>query len=108
MGKRISAYQQTEVKDAASMIVELVDSKALPPRDIYKTVEEFRNPRHEEFKGGSLWSLYNSVTENLKGSDLTKLADRTMRMQSVFDKFANHSPEIITQDDKESALVLPA
>jgi len=39
---------------------------------------------------------------------LTKLADRTMRMQSVFDKFANHSPEIITQDDKESALVLPA
>jgi len=29
-------------------------------------------------------------------------------MQSIFDKFANHSPVIISQDDKESALVLPA
>jgi hypothetical protein len=108
MSKRISAYQQTEVQDAAAMIVQLVDSKAFPARDIYKAVEEFRNPRHEEFKGGSLWSLYNSVTENLKGSNINLLADRTMRMQSVFDKFANHSPEIISQDDKESALVLPA
>ena len=108
MSKRISADQQTEVRDAAAMIVQLVDSKAFPARDIYKAVEEFRNPRHEEFKGGSLWSLYNSVTENLKGSNINLLADRTMRMQSVFDKFANHSPEIISQDDKNSALVLPA
>ena len=108
MGKRINAYQQAEVRDAASMIVDLVDAKAFPARDIYKAVEEFRNPRHEEFKGGSLWTLYNSITENLKGGDLTKLADRTMRMQSIFDKFANHTPEIISQEDKESALVLPA
>lgn len=108
MGKRITSYQNTEVMDAAKMIVELVDAKAFPARDIYKAVEEFRNPRHEEFKGGSLWSLYNSITENLKGGDLTKLADRTMRMQSIFDKFANHIPKIITQEDKESALVLPA
>ena len=108
MGKRITSYQNTEVMDAAKMIVELVDAKAFPARDIYKAVEEFRNPRHEEFKGGSLWTLYNSITENLKGGDLTKLADRTMRMQSIFDKFANHIPEIITQEDKESALVLPA
>ena len=108
MGKRIGAYQQTEVRDAAAMIVDLVDAKAFPARDIYKAVEEFRNPRHEEFKGGSLWTLYNSITENLKGGDLTKLADRTMRMQSIFDKFANHSPVIISQEDKESALVLPA
>jgi hypothetical protein len=29
-------------------------------------------------------------------------------MQYIFDKFANHTPEIISQEDKESALVLPA
>ena len=108
MGSRIESYKETEVESASDLIVQLVDAKAFPARDIYKAVEEFRNPRHEEFKGGSLWTLYNSITENLKGGDLTKLADRTMRMQSIFDKFANHSPVIISQEDKESALVLPA
>jgi hypothetical protein len=108
MGSRIESYKETEVESASDLIVQLVDAKAFPARDIYKAVEEFRNPRHEEFKGGSLWTLYNSITENLKGGDLTKLADRTMRMQSIFDKFANHSSEIISQEDKESALVLPA
>ena len=106
MGKRIQSYKETEVESASDLIVQLVDTKAFPARDIYKAVEEFRNPRHEEFKGGSLWTLYNSITENLKGSDLTKLSDRTMRMQSIFDKVASHNPQIITEEDK--ALALPA
>ena len=97
MGRRIEAYQQTEVQSAADLLVELVDSKAFPARDIYNAIEEFRNPRHAEFKGGSLWTLYNSITENLKGSDLTKLADRTMRVQSVFDKMARHTPNLIIE-----------
>ena len=103
MSKRIESYQQTEVESASDLIVQLVDAKAFPARDIYKAVNEFRNPRHEEFKGGSLWTLYNSITENLKGSDLSKLSDRTMRMQSIFDKVAQ---PIITEEDK--ALALPA
>ena len=103
MSKRIESYQQTEVESASDLIVQLVDARAFPARDIYKAVEEFRNPRHEEFKGGSLWTLYNSITENLKGSDLSKLSDRTMRMQSIFDKVAR---PIITEEDK--ALALPA
>ena len=110
MGNRIESYKQTEVESASDLIVQLVDANAFPARDIYKAVNEFRNPRHEEFKGGSLWTLYNSITENLKGSDLTKLADRTMRMQSVFDKVANHIPDlpevVISEEDK--ALALPA
>lgn len=105
MGKRIKSYQQTEVESASDLIVELVDAKAFPARDIYKAVNEFRNPRHEEFKGGSLWTLYNSVTENLKGSDLSKLSDRTMRMQSIFDRVAN---PVITEEDRTSAVVLSA
>jgi hypothetical protein len=105
MAKRIESYQQTEVESASDLIVELVDAKAFPARDIYKAVNEFRNPRHEEFKGGSLWTLYNSVTENLKGSDLSKLSDRTMRMQSIFDRVAN---PVITEEDRASAVVLSA
>ena len=99
MGKRIEAYKNTEVENAADLLVQLVDTKALPARDIYKTVNEFRNPRHEEFKGGSLWTLYNGVTENLKGGDLSKLPQRTMTMQSVFDKIANHAPVIVEAEE---------
>lgn len=104
MGKRIDAYQATEVaRDrAADLIVSLVDAKAFPARDVYKAVQEFRNPRHEEFKGGSLWTLYNGITENLKGGDLTKLPQRTMTVQSVFDRIAGHRPEIL--DAEEVAL----
>ena len=95
MGNRIEAYKQTEVENVGDLLIDLVDSKAFPARDIYSAVQEFRNPRHEEFKGGSLWTLYNSITENLKGGDLSKLADRTMRMQSIFDKIARHTPNIV-------------
>ena len=106
MGKRIDAYQATEVaRDrAADLIVSLVDAKAFPARDVYKAVQEFRNPRHEEFKGGSLWTLYNGITENLKGGDLTKLPQRTMTVQSVFDRIAGHSPEILGAEE----VALPA
>jgi len=104
MGNRIEAYQQTEISDprAADLLVSLVDAKAFPARDIYNAVQEFRNPRHEEFKGGSLWTLYNSITENLKGGDLSKLPFRTMTVQSIFDRIAGHRPTI------EASIVTPS
>ena len=97
MGKRIDAYKGIEVTKAkaADMVIDLVDAKAFPARDVYKAVKEFETPRHEEFKGGSLWTLYNGITEHLKGGDLSKLPQRTMTVQSVFDKLAGHTPEII-------------
>ena len=97
MGKRSDAYKGIEVAkaNAADMIIDLVDAKAFPARDVYKAVKEFETPRHDEFKGGSLWTLYNGITEHLKGGDLSKLPQRTMTVQSVFDKLAGHTPEII-------------
>ena len=97
MGKRIDAYKGIEVAkaNAADMIIDLVDAKAFPARDVYKAVKEFETPRHDEFKGGARWTLYNGITEHLKGGDLSKLPQRTMTVQSVFDKLAGHTPEII-------------
>ena len=97
MGKRIDAYKGIDVAIAiaADMISDLVDAKAFPARDVYKAVKEFETPRHDEFKGGSLWTLYNGITEHLKGGELSKLPQRTMTVQSVFDKLAGHTPEII-------------
>jgi hypothetical protein len=105
MGKRIELYKQTEISRdrAADLLIDLVDSKAFPARDIYSAVQEFRNPRHEEFKGGTLWTLYNSITENLKSSDLTKLPFRTMTTQSIFDRIADHRPQIALDIDPADA-----
>ena len=42
--------------------------------------------------GENLWGLYNAVTEALKGSDVFKLAQRTMNLQSLFDAQVGFSP----------------
>lgn len=110
MGKRILSYQQSIIADstAADLLVKLVDSKAFPARDIYSAIEEFRKPRHAEFKGNSLWSLYNSVTENLKNGDLTKLPARTIVMQSIFDRAAGHNSVIEIDAECEPLVALEA
>ena len=90
MGARIKSYQETEItkQHAADLLVDLVDAKALPARDIYNVMEEFRNPRHAEFKGGTMWTLFNAYTEKMKGSDLTKLPYRTMAAESILDRIS--------------------
>jgi hypothetical protein len=96
MQTRIDRYQQTEIgfNDACALAVQLAESKALPARDVFNVTQEFKAPRHPEFNSPTLWNLYNAVTENLKGSDLTKLPARTMVMQSLFDTRAGHASVI--------------
>jgi len=105
MGQRIEAYKVAEISDdrASNLVVDLAEAKALPERDVYKTAKEFRNPRHPEFRGNTLWNLYNSVTENLKGGDLSKLPERTMKVQSIFDGIAGHRSAVLV-DAEEVAL----
>lgn len=100
MGIRIEKYKQTILtnEQAENLVIRLVDSRAIPSREIYNVITEFRNPRHDEFKGGSLWTLYNALTECLKGSDLSKLPYRTMMAQSILDPVASHVPAIEVQE----------
>lgn len=109
MGERIAAYQNTplEPSQAHNLVVQLADSKAIPAREIYNVITEFRTPRYVDFEGETLWSLYNSVTENLKGGDISKLPFRTMTTQSIFDRVAGHRPvievqEIVTKGSEEN------
>ena len=106
MGQRVEAYKETEISKerASDLVVDLAEAKAFPERSVYKAVKEFRDPRHPEFRGNTLWNLYNSVTEHLKGGDLFKLPERTMKMQSLFDNVAGHRPVIVEAEE----VVLPA
>lgn len=108
MSDRIAAYKETDISrsQASDLLIDLVDSKVLKPRYVYSTVKEFENPRHAEFKGGNLWNLYNACTETLKNRSVEVLPELTMGMQSVFDRTANHSPQLTV--DNEIGLVLPS
>ena len=92
METRINSYKNAEIgfDQACALSIQLAEAKALPAREVFPVTQEFKAPRHPEFNTPTLWNLYNSVTENLKGSDLTKLPARTMVMQSIFDKIAGH------------------
>lgn len=96
METRINRYQETEIgfNEACTLAVKLAESKALPARDVFSVTQEFKAPRHAEFNSPTLWNLYNAVTENLKGSDLTKLPARTMVMQQMFDSRAGFQSAI--------------
>lgn len=90
MESRIERYKTIELNDeqAADLTVRLADAKAIPAREIYPVIQQFRTPNHPEFNGRSIWSLYNGITENLKGGDLSKLPYRTRTAQSILDGYA--------------------
>jgi hypothetical protein len=94
IGDRFEAYKVTDISKqrASDLLIDLVDAKALPARDIYNVMQEFRNPRHDEFKGQTLFSLFQGFTETMKGSDLSKLPFRSMVTESIFDRVADFSP----------------
>lgn len=109
MTNRIENYKTIELveDEAAGLIMSLADAKAIPAREVYPIMQQFRTPNHPEFNGRTLWSLYNGVTECLKGGDLSKLPARTMTMQSIFDARAGHNSVIESVIDT-SELVMEA
>jgi hypothetical protein len=60
-----------------------------------------------EFGRNTLWTLYNAFTECLKGSDLSKLPQRTMIAQSIFDGVAAFEPPVIGEDIQDVELDKP-
>ena len=54
------------IDDARRLIVVAAEMKAIPSCDIIPVLDEFRKPRHEEFKARTRWSLLNAFTETAK------------------------------------------
>ncbi len=61
-------------------------SKPCTPRQIPSILREWRNPRHEEFHARTLWTLFNSFTEVLKGN-LNELPKRTEALHELLDSY---------------------
>lgn len=89
MSDRISKYKSTEMSDtqAHDFVIRSLDAGAVTVTQIPGILKEWRTPRHPEFStdGKTAWRLFNSVTENLKGSSLGQLSNRSIRLHALMD-----------------------
>ena len=77
--RRMQASKLSE--DRAHEIVGLAfGRKLIGPRQFLNVVREWKTPRHEEFEGRNLWSLYNGFTEVYKGLPIHEVMDRHIKL----------------------------
>jgi hypothetical protein len=85
--RRFTAYQSHELTDAAAhdLIICALDSRIIPVTRIPEVLQEWREPRHSEFRQSrTAWRLFNAFTEILKGN-LGELPRRTQALHGVLD-----------------------
>ena len=86
--ERFGAYKQFELTDtqAHDTVINALDAGILPVTLIPKALQEWRAPRHEEFRQGgkTAWRMFNGITEVLKGS-LAALPARTQKLHGLLD-----------------------
>ena len=86
---RIDAYKGTslEKRDAHHLLVEAMRMRVLPATRLPVAVQEYEQPSHLEFReaGHSCWTLFNAVTESIKGRSLDTLPKRTQALHGLLD-----------------------
>ena len=60
---------------AHSLVIELARAGAFSSSDILPVVQEFENPRHNEFKERNAWNLYQGCTEIMKNQSPSRQVD---------------------------------
>lgn len=85
--KRIAAYKESEIDDAQAhdLIIRACDVGVCSNRLIPSVLQEWREPRHQEFEERDVWSLFNSFTEALKDGNLNELPKRTEALHGLLD-----------------------
>ena len=115
-GKRIDSYKNTEANEV-EVINKLLKAGLVKPTKIGEFFDLVQNGgvdvdgtkgAFHEYRG-TLWNIFNAITESYKGltaNNVMHLPRMTMEAQNILDRVAN--PSLITEADKNSALVLPA
>ncbi len=87
--QRFAAYRANKLEDLDlnDLMIRGLDARAYPVTKIPQILKEIREPSHEEFlkSGRTAWTLFNAVTETLKGGNLQDLPKRTLALQGVLD-----------------------
>ena len=99
---RFLAYKQSEVTDgeAHDLLIQALDTQVIPVTKIPDALNEWRNPRHQEFREGkTAWRFFNALTETLKGG-LDRLPRRTQALHGILDTHCG----LLTADPKAVAV----
>ena len=79
-------FQNTGIddQDAYHTMVQAAHQNVIPYSRIRKVREEWHEPKHEEFKDRTAWSLYNAFTETVKTYDGLSVSTRTLHLTQMF------------------------
>ncbi len=59
-------FEYMPLSQAKLKIVKAAEENAIPSSDILTVLDEYKNPKYEEFATKNTWSLYNAFTEVVK------------------------------------------
>ena len=91
--KRVETLKKTEINNdqANEILVEGFMKDILPASKFTDVVNEYRNPRHAEFKGNTLWNMENAFTEFFREVNNPHLLPvKSEHLNRILDK---HIPE---------------
>jgi hypothetical protein len=96
---RVDRYKEWEVDDAMvnTFLIRLIDNDVLPVTKLKDLLAEWRTPSHAEFKPRTAWSLFNCITEVLKGG-YTMLPKRTITLHGMMDTVVGVEAPATEQD----------
>jgi hypothetical protein len=73
MRKQVEAWPKSELPDVTAKVViyeAFVEGKLEAPKHLGRTVHDlYFEPKHEEFRAGTIWSLSNAFTSAFKELD---------------------------------------
>ena len=65
-------------------MVEAIRASVLPASRLPKVLEAWEEPKHEEFKPRTAWSLFNAFTGVQKGASPRAQMEGSLRLSSLF------------------------
>jgi len=84
--REIAAFKLVEVsvQDSDHLMVEAVRKDVIPASDLPRLMHEWDEPKHDEFKPRTAWSLFNAFTEVAKRRSPGAQIDATLRLSKMF------------------------
>jgi hypothetical protein len=85
--RRIELFQRTAIDEnfVDGALMSMLRDKAMPGSKFQSILDEYENPTYEEHGRGTAWTLFNAVTEVLKGTAPQTLIKRTSALHQTLE-----------------------
>lgn len=109
---RFDTYKHTEVsdRDANDIIIRAAEGGVTNYRQVPTIVKQWQTPNHHEFSvQKNAWRLFNAFTEAAKLGSEADLWDRSVQLQSLFDRHCGFNAperELFSSSTEEEVAVL--